>query len=77
MRHLAFLELCGEEGKMCSGTKMKKIKENVLASVVMQIGKEPTLISSIFPLNADFLSVSSFISSRCLSPFKLLSQKYH
>lgn len=76
MRRLTFLELCGEEGNMCSGTMMKKIKENVLVSVVMQAGEDPTLISSISPLNVDILSVLSFVSSRCLSPFGRLSQKY-
>lgn len=55
----------------------KKIKENLLVSVVMQVGTEPTLMSSIFPLNVDILSVSSFISSMSLSPFGLLSQKCH
>lgn len=73
MRHLMFPELCGEEGKMRSGTKVKKTEEN-LVSVVMQVGTEPTLMSSISPLNVDILTVSSFISSMHLSPFGLLSQ---
>lgn len=53
------------------------MKENLLVSLLIQVGKESILVFLIFLLNINITSVSSFSRDMCLSPCGLLSQNHH